>query len=93
MAHTSSAPEAYAGMNRRLRWPLPEKGGGLMTIHAKLRRIEGELGISGTTHPFVLLIGCKGGRKCDEAELQQRIDDAIRRRPHARLIMLLCGGR
>lgn len=64
-----------------------------MTIHAKLRRIEVELGISGTPRPFILLIGCKGSRKRDEAELQRRIDDAIRRRPHARFVMLLCGGR
>ncbi len=64
-----------------------------MTIDARLKRIEGELGIGGTTRPFILLVGSKGGRTLGEVELRRRIEGAVGRRPKARFIMLLCGTR
>ena len=64
-----------------------------MKLDARVNRIEHGLGMVGGKRPFVLLIGAKGGRKIGEAELQRRIEKAIRRQPKAKFIMLMCGGR
>ena len=64
-----------------------------MKLDARVNRIEHGLGMVSGKRPFVLLIGATGGRKIDETELQRRIENAIRRQPKAKFIMLMCGVR
>lgn len=59
-----------------------------MNIEGRLGRIERELGIDSRTEPMVLIIGRRGGRKVDEAELERQIEEAIRRQPRADFILL-----
>ncbi len=58
-----------------------------MNIEGRLKRIEEKLGIDSPA-PWVLIIGRKGGRRVDEAELERRIEEAIRRQPGAEFILL-----
>jgi len=50
--------------------------------------IEGRLRIGPEIDRTVLIIGRKDGRKVDEAELERRIEEAIRREPTAAFILL-----
>jgi len=59
-----------------------------MSIESRLRRIEEKLGIDSQASPMILVVGRRGGRRVDEAELEQRIEEAIRRQPGAEFIML-----
>jgi len=59
-----------------------------MSIEGRLKRIEEKLGIDSQTRPMVLIVGRRGGRKVDEAELDRRIEEAILRQPGAEFIML-----
>lgn len=61
-----------------------------MKIDTRVKQIEDKLGIGSQTQPFVLLLGCKDNPEPDEAERQRLIEDAIRRDPKAKFIMLLC---
>jgi hypothetical protein len=59
-----------------------------MNVEGRLKRVEEKLGIDSQTGPMVLIIGRRGGRKVDEAELERRIGAAIRRQPKAPFILL-----
>ncbi len=58
-----------------------------MNIEGRLKRIEEKLGIDAPA-PWVLIIGRKDGRKVDEADLDRRVEEAIRRQPGAEFILL-----
>ena len=64
-----------------------------MSIESRLARIERKMGMGLNQRPAILILGHKDGHKLGEVELQRRIDNAILARPHAKFIMLLCGGR
>ena len=58
-----------------------------MNIEGRLKKIEETLGIDAPA-PWVLVIGRRDGRKVDEAELDRRVEGAIRREPGAEFILL-----
>ena len=59
-----------------------------MSIEGRLKRIEEKLGIDSQASPMVLIVGRRGGPKVDEAELDRRVEEAIRQQPGAEFIML-----
>ena len=59
-----------------------------MNIEGRLQRIEEKLGVGSRTEPMVLIIGRRGGRRVDEAEVDRRIEAAIRQQPGAEFILL-----
>ncbi len=62
-----------------------------MRIDTRLRRVEERLDIGSQTPPFVLVLSAEehAADAQYEARLQRRIDEAIRRRPNQKFILLL----